>query len=169
MTKCDTEVSEALVLRVAATDPKWMPAYQSSGASGADLLAAIEAPIEIAPGKVCLIPTGLFLEVPEGFEVQVRPRSGLAAKSQLGVLNSPGTVDSDYRGEVKVILMNHGEIPFTVVPGMRIAQMVVCPVIRVKFLAVDRLGETVRGSGGFGHTDFLLTDGGSSATMLPKT
>ena len=141
-------------MRVVATDPKWMPSYQSSGASGADLLAAIETPIEISPGKVCLIPTGLFLEVPEGFEVQIRPRSGLAAKSQMGVLNSPGTIDSDYRGEVKVILMNHGESPFTVIPGMRIAQMVVCPIIRVKFIPVERLGETLRGSGGFGHTGF---------------
>lgn len=151
MTDCETEVS-SIALRVVATDPRWLPSYQSSGASGADLLAALETPVDIEPGKVSLIPTGLFLEVPEGYEVQIRPRSGLAFKSQVGVLNSPGTIDSDYRGEVKVILMNHGETTFTILPGMRIAQMVVCPIIRARFVPVERLEETVRGSGGFGHT-----------------
>ena len=151
MSNRDAEETSVAV-RVVATDPQWLPVYQSSGASGADLLAAVETPIDILPGKVALIPTGLFLEVPEGYEVQVRPRSGLAFKSQMGVLNSPGTIDSDYRGEVKVILMNHGEALFTVLPGMRIAQMVVCPIVRAKFIPVQQLEETVRGSGGFGHT-----------------
>jgi dUTP pyrophosphatase len=144
--------TSSVPLRVMAKNPQWIPAYQSLGASGADLLAAIDAPIEICAGKAVLIPTGLFLEVPEGFEVQIRPRSGLAAKSQVGVLNSPGTIDSDYRGEVKVLLINHGEAPFAVLPGMRIAQMVVCPVIRATFIPVEQLEETARGGGGFGHT-----------------
>ena len=151
MTDRNTKAS-SISLRIVATDPKWVPAYQSLGASGADLLAAIETSVEILPGKTALVSTGLFLEVPEGFEVQIRPRSGLAAKSLVGVLNSPGTIDSDYRGEVKVLLMNHGEAPFTVLPGMRIAQMVVCPVFRARFVSVEQLGETVRGGGGFGHT-----------------
>lgn len=139
-------------IRIVATSPKWLPAYQSNGASGADVLAAIDASVDIPPGGVSLIPTGLFLEVPEGFEVQVRSRSGLASKSQISVLNSPGTIDSDYRGEVKVILQNHGVEPFTVIPGMRIAQMVLCPVLRAAFIPVASLSQTERGHGGFGHT-----------------
>ncbi len=145
-------VSSALDMKVIVTSEEWIPAYQSSGASGADLLAAIEVEVQIAPGKTALIPTGLSIEVPEGFEVQVRPRSGLALTSMVSVLNSPGTIDSDYRGEVGVILMNHGATSFTVVPGMRIAQMVVCPVVRANFIPVIGLSETKRGRGGFGHT-----------------
>jgi dUTP pyrophosphatase len=151
MTSRHTE-DGSIALRVVTTDPQWLPAYQSHGASGADLFAAIGASLDIMPGKVSLIPTGLSLEVPEGYEVQIRPRSGLAFKSQVSVLNSPGTIDSDYRGEVKVLLMNHGEAVFTVLPGMRIAQMVLCPIVRANFVSVEALEETVRGSGGFGHT-----------------
>ena len=122
------------------------------GSLGADLLAAIDTEIEIFPGKVSLIPTGLRIEVPDGFEVQIRSRSGLALKSQVSVLNAPGTIDSDYRGEVGVILMNHGVSPFKVVPGMRIAQMVVCPIVKALFIPVLSLSDTDRGEGGFGHT-----------------
>ena len=148
----DTTVAKPLSIRIVATSSKWLPVYQSSGASGADLLAAIDQDIEIHPGSISLIPTGLFIEVPEGFEVQIRPRSGLAFKSQISVLNSPGTIDSDYRGEVGVILMNHGSALFKVIPGMRIAQMVVCPIVRAQFIPVASLNDTDRGHGGFGHT-----------------
>ena len=139
-------------MKVMATLTKWIPIYQSEGASGADLLAAIDAEVEILPGKVCLIPTGIRVEVPEGFEVQIRSRSGLALKSSLSVLNAPGTIDSDYRGEIGVILMNHGTSPFIVIPGMRIAQMVVSSVVRAQFIPVLSLSDTERGDGGFGHT-----------------
>jgi dUTP pyrophosphatase len=148
----DTAGSHGLPIRVVATAAKWLPSYQSQGASGADLLAAIDQAIHIPAGGTSLIPTGLFLEIPEGFEVQVRSRSGLAYKSQISVLNSPGTIDSDYRGEVKVILQNHGTAPFVVEPGMRIAQMVVCPIVRAEFVPVASLTPTDRGHGGFGHT-----------------
>jgi dUTP pyrophosphatase len=141
-----------LSIKVVATSAKWIPVYQSEGASGADLLAAIEKEIEIFPGKVVLIPTGLRVEVPEGFEVQIRSRSGLALKFQVSVLNAPGTIDSDYRGEVGVMLMNHGAAVFKVAPGMRIAQMVVAPVVRAQFIPVVSLTDTYRGHGGFGHT-----------------
>lgn len=151
MSECATALS-TLPIRIVASAPRWIPIYQSEGASGADLLAAIEAEILIPPKRTALIPTGLHIEVPEGYEVQIRSRSGLALKSQISVLNSPGTIDSDYRGEVQVILMNHGETAFTVVPGMRIAQMVVAPVMRAQFIQVPLLSDTSRGSGGFGHT-----------------
>lgn len=141
-----------LEMKIMTTSDTWIPVYQSQGASGADLLAAINQPIEIPPGKVMLIPTGLHVQVPEGFEVQIRSRSGLALQSHVSVLNAPGTIDSDYRGEIGVILMNHGITSFTVVPGMRIAQMVVSPVIRAQFIPVHALSETERGTGGFGHT-----------------
>lgn len=129
-----------------------LPRYCSEGASGADVQAMLDAPIIIPPHKTALIPTGLFFEIPEGYEIQVRPRSGLALKSQITVINSPGTIDSDYRGELKVILINHGDIDFIVEPDMRIAQIVVAPVFQAKFVLVDELAVSKRNDGGFGHT-----------------
>jgi dUTP pyrophosphatase len=129
-----------------------VPAYQSDGAAGMDLEAVIDGPIVIPAGEVRLIPCGFAIAVPVGYEAQVRPRSGLAAKSGVTVLNSPGTIDSDYRGEVKVILINHGAAAFSVTPGMRIAQMVVARVAHVTWEQADALPDTDRGAGGFGHT-----------------
>ena len=131
-----------------------LPAYQSAGAAGVDLAAAVEggSPLTIAPGARAMVPTGLSIELPEGFEAQVRPRSGLAAKHGVTVLNSPGTIDADYRGEIKVILINLGEEPFTVARGDRIAQMVVQPVVRVTFEEADALSSSARGDGGFGSS-----------------
>ena len=129
-----------------------VPAYQSDGAAGMDLEAAIEGPIEIPAGETRLVPCGFAIAVPMGYEAQVRPRSGLAATSSVTVLNSPGTIDSDYRGEVKVILINHGRTSFIVSPGMRIAQMVVARVAHVTWEQSGTLPGTDRGAGGFGHT-----------------
>jgi dUTP pyrophosphatase len=129
-----------------------LPAYQSEGASGADLCACIDAEVVIAPGDRALIPTGLVMDIPKGLEGQVRPRSGLAARNGVTVLNTPGTIDSDYRGEIKVILANLGREEFRVRPGDRIAQIVFVPVVRVSFSRGERLSETARGSGGFGST-----------------
>lgn len=117
-----------------------------------DLPAAIEGRVIIAPGAVEVVPCGFAIALPPGFEAQVRPRSGVAAKHGVTVLNTPGTIDSDYRGEVKAILINHGREPFEITTGMRIAQLVICPVARAEWDAVDTLPETVRGAGGFGHT-----------------
>ena len=117
-----------------------------------DLAANINANIDINPGKTAIIPTGLALSIPKGFEVQIRPRSGLAANQKLSVLNTPGTIDADYRGEIKVILINLGQESFKVEKGLRIAQMVVCPVIQAQLEEVDDLNETERGKGGFGST-----------------
>jgi dUTP pyrophosphatase len=129
-----------------------VPEYQSAGAAGMDLSAALDAPIEIPPGEHRLVPTGLAVAVPPGYEAQVRPRSGLAAKFGVTVLNAPGTIDSDYRGEVKVILIIHGGTVFAVAHGMRIAQMVIAPVVQASWEIVAELPETTRGAGGFGHT-----------------
>ncbi|GGD03792.1 dUTP diphosphatase [Aureimonas glaciei] len=129
-----------------------LPAYQSPGAAGADLMAALAEPLVLEPGARALVPSGLQVAVPEGFEMQVRPRSGLAAKHGVTVLNAPGTVDSDYRGEVMAILVNHGEADFTIRHGDRIAQIVIAPVVVAAFEAVDALDESARGSGGFGST-----------------
>jgi dUTP pyrophosphatase len=131
-----------------------LPAYQSADAAGLDLLAAVadEAPVTLGPGKHALIPTGLVIALPKGYEAQVRPRSGLAAKHGITVLNAPGTIDADYRGEVGVLLINHGDAPFTVKRGERIAQMVIAAVTHVELTAVAALSGTDRGSGGFGST-----------------
>jgi dUTP pyrophosphatase len=129
-----------------------LPAYQSAGAAGLDLRAAVDAPVTLAPGGRALVPTGLAIALPDGFEAQVRPRSGLAAKHGVTVLNSPGTVDADYRGEIKVILVNLGDEAFSIARGDRIAQMVIAPVTRARLVAVDGLDETERGAGGFGST-----------------
>ena len=129
-----------------------LPKYETSGSSGMDLAANIDVNINIDPGKTAIIPTGLALSIPKGFEVQIRPRSGLAAKQKISVLNTPGTIDADYRGEIKVILINLGQDSFKVEKGLRIAQMVVCPVVQAQLKEVDDLSETERGKGGFGST-----------------
>ncbi len=129
-----------------------LPKYETSGSSGLDLSANIKTPVKIEPGKTTIIPTGISVSIPKNFEIQIRPRSGLAAKSQVSVLNTPGTIDADYRGEIKVILINLSKETFVVENGARIAQMVVCPVIKAKLKEVDSLDNTSRGSGGFGST-----------------
>ena len=129
-----------------------LPEYQTGGSSGADLRASLEKDLVIAPGAHALVPTGLRLQIPRGLEAQVRPRSGLAARSGITVLNTPGTIDSDYRGEVQVILVNLGQEEFRVRSGDRIAQLVFSPVVRVSFQARPSIDETPRGSGGFGST-----------------
>lgn len=129
-----------------------LPAYATDDAAGLDLLAAVDAPLILEPMARTLVPTGIAIALPRGYEAQVRPRSGLAAKNGVTVLNSPGTVDADYRGEVKVILINLGPDAFTVEPGMRIAQMVIAPVTRIAWNERDNLDNTKRGTGGFGST-----------------
>ena len=129
-----------------------LPSYASEEAAGADVKANISEEIILLPYESKLIPTGLFLEIPKGFEVQIRPRSGLALKHGISIVNSPGTIDADYRGEVGVILINHGKDPFIVLPKMRIAQMVLAPVCRANFIYKEDLTTSARGSGGFGHT-----------------
>jgi dUTP pyrophosphatase len=131
-----------------------LPSYQSAGAAGLDLLAAVaaDAPVILAPGRRALIPTGLAIALPAGTEGQVRPRSGLAARHGITVLNSPGTIDSDYRGEIQVILVNFGQDSFSVARGMRIAQMIIAPVLRVTIHEITKLDETTRGVGGLGST-----------------
>ncbi len=129
-----------------------LPKYETEGSSGMDLAANIQKEIVIEPGKSSIIPTGLAVSIPKNFEIQIRPRSGLAAKNQISVLNTPGTIDADYRGELKVILINLGQKSFIIEKGLRIAQMVVCPVINVTLKEVETLEETKRGSGGFGST-----------------
>jgi len=129
-----------------------LPLYASSGASGADVYSKLEEAMIMGPGDSALIPTGLFFEIPMGYEIQVRPRSGLALKSQITVLNTPGTIDSDYRGELKIILINHGKQNFVVENNMRIAQIVVAKVVRAEFILAAEISASERGSGGFGHT-----------------
>ena len=129
-----------------------LPAYETAQSAGMDLAAAIDAPLSLAPGERAMVPTGLAIALPAGFEAQVRPRSGLAAKNGVTVLNTPGTVDADYRGEVKVILINLGQETLEIERGMRIAQMVIAPVTQARFAEVDSLTETARGAGGFGST-----------------
>lgn len=139
-------------IRCTAKDGAAVPAYQTAGAAGADVCAFLDSPVIIGRGESALIPTGLCLEIPNGYEIQVRPRSGLAAKSGVTVLNAPGTIDSDYRGEVRVLLVNLGGAPFTVENGDRIAQLVAAPVTRGDFVRVSALSQTARGGGGFGST-----------------
>jgi len=128
------------------------PAYQSEHAAGMDIYAAVEQPLTIAPGMVTAVPTGVRLEIPPGFEAQVRPRSGLALKHRIGIPNGPGTIDADYRGELKVLLINLGTEDFVVNRGDRVAQLVFAPVSRASLAISEELGETARGEGGFGHT-----------------
>lgn len=143
-------MTKILVKRLSKKIP--LPKYETSGSSGMDLAANVESNVSIAPGNSEIIPTGLVLAVPKGFEIQIRPRSGLAAKKGITILNTPGTIDADYRGEIKVILINLGQEPFIVEKGARIAQMVVCPIVQVQLEEVDTLSDTKRGTGGFGST-----------------
>jgi dUTP pyrophosphatase len=133
-----------------------LPTYQSQWASGFDVRAQLSAEssteIKLAPGERALIPTGLSFEIPAGFEIQARPRSGLAIKSGISLVNTPGTIDADYRGEVKIIIINHGKETFVVKDQERIAQLVICPIFQAKFELVEELSDTVRGAGGFGST-----------------
>ena len=129
-----------------------LPKYETNGSSGMDLSANIDKQVKIEPGKTSIIPTGISVAIPENFEIQIRPRSGLAAKNQISVLNTPGTIDADYRGELKVILINLSSKTFVVKAGARIAQMVLCPIVKAKFKEVDNLDNTSRGAGGFGST-----------------
>ena len=129
-----------------------LPEYKTVGSAGADITALVNEPITIKPTERALIPTGIFMEIPENFEIQVRPRSGLAIEHGITLLNSPGTIDSDYRGELKIILINHGNKNFTVTNGMRIAQIIMTPVVRAQFMLSNKLNPTERNEGGFGHT-----------------
>ena len=129
-----------------------LPAYETAGSAGMDVRAALENPVTLQPGDRALIPTGLRIQLPEGYECQVRPRSGLALKKGMTVLNTPGTVDADYRGEIGIILINLSREPFEIVPGERIAQLVINQYTRIQWEPVERLDETERGDGGFGHT-----------------
>jgi len=150
-----TDISPTLnLIRLPNGEGLDLPAYETKGAAGMDLRAAVEddAALTLAPGKRALVPTGFIFEIPEGYEAQIRPRSGLAFKNGLTCLNSPGTVDSDYRGEVKVLLINLGEEPFEITRGMRIAQMIIAPVTQVRVAEITEISETTRGAGGFGST-----------------
>ena len=142
------------IVRLAHAEGLPLPAYETAAAAGMDLRAAVpaETPFVLAPGDRAAIPTGLAIALPDGFEAQIRPRSGLALKSGIAPLNAPGTIDADYRGEIKVILMNHGREAFTIQRGERIAQMVIAPVIQARWIEVESLDETARGVGGFGST-----------------
>lgn len=142
----------SIAIPIVTEDKTWLPTYASNEAAGADIRAALAEARIVEPGATALIPTGLKAEIPQGYEIQVRPRSGLALKHGITVLNTPGTIDSDYRGEIQVILINHGKEPFTILPGMRIAQLVVAPVVRGQFFASENLESSLRGARGFGHT-----------------
>jgi len=164
---------EVLVTRLPHGADLPLPAYQSEHAAGLDLLAAVaaDAPIVIAPGARATIPTGLAFALPEGHEGQVRPRSGLASRHGVTVLNAPGTIDADYRGEVQVILINHGNEPFTVTRAMRIAQLVIAPTRRARLVETAELTATIRGAGGFGSTgmaESAVTHNVSRPSRLPK-
>ncbi|MDF2550505.1 MAG: dut [Chlamydiales bacterium] len=148
-----SNVEEVKVL-LKTRDERFIPKYQSPGSAGADLHACLDQAQTLPAGSSTLVPTGLFMEIPPGFELQVRPRSGLALKHQITVLNTPGTIDSDYRGEIAVILINHGKADFTIEPGMRIAQGVLARCAQAVFVIDDQLSETKRGAGGFGHSGF---------------
>ena len=129
-----------------------LPSYKTNGASGMDLMAFIEKPISLGPGKSCIVSTGLSVVFPEEYEIQIRPRSGLAAKKNISVLNTPGTIDSDYRGELKIILFNHSSENFIINKNDRVAQMVLAPIIKMELEEIDELPESIRGKGGFGST-----------------
>jgi dUTP pyrophosphatase len=144
--------SREVVVETVAEEAVNLPQYASEGCAGADVRAHLTEPVIVQPGTIAVIPTGLYFAIPEGYEIQVRPRSGLALRNQISVLNAPGTIDSDYRGELKILLINHGKEPFTVEPGMRVAQLVLAPVVKAIFIRMAELSQTSRGSGGFGHT-----------------
>ena len=144
--------TKTVLIPIILLDGAEIPSYGSDLAAGADVRAYLKQDVVIQPGESALIPTGIKVEIPEGFEIQVRPRSGLAYKNKVTVLNTPGTIDADYRGEIGVILINHGKEPFTVTNGMRIAQLVVAPIVQAHFILQESLSATGRGAGGFGHT-----------------
>ena len=129
-----------------------LPSYKTIGASGMDLMAYVEKPINLEPGRSCLVPTGLSVAFPKEYEIQIRPRSGLAAKKNISILNTPGTIDSDYRGELKIILFNHGNENFIINKNDRVAQMVLTPIVKMELEETNELPESIRGSGGFGST-----------------
>jgi dUTP pyrophosphatase len=133
-------------------DEELLPCYMTAEAAGADVKAYLKEPLVIPSGQSASVPTGMSVAIPEGYEIQIRPRSGLALKHQITVLNTPGTIDADYRGEIKVILINHGQEDFIIMPGMRIAQLILAPVLRANFIISSELAATGRGIGGFGHT-----------------
>jgi len=137
---------------VVADEEIELPQYTTLQAAGADIRACLQQDIVLEPGASALIPTGLRMEIPAGYEIQVRPRSGLALRDQITVLNTPGTIDADYRGEIGIILINHGKKSFTVTSGMRIAQIIIAPVLQAEFVREEVLSATARGEGGFGHT-----------------
>lgn len=141
-----------ILINCVANDGAFLPVYKTKGAAGADVCAYTKKPIIIEPSCTALVPTGLFFEIPDGYEIQVRPRSGLAFKNSVTVLNTPGTIDSDYRGELKVLLINLGKEKFIVNNGERIAQIVIAPVVKGTFEVIQQLSETERGDGGFGST-----------------
>jgi dUTP pyrophosphatase len=143
---------KVVIRRLPGAEDLPLPEYATPGAAGVDLRAAVDEELTLPPGSRCLVPTGIAIALPEGYEAQVRPRSGLALKYGVTLLNSPGTVDADYRGEIKVVVVNLGQEPFTVRRGDRIAQLVVQPVARVRWQEVAVLDSTERGDGGFGHT-----------------
>ena len=143
---------QSVTIKIINNSSNGLPAYETIGSSGMDLRANLEEPVKLQPMQRALIPTGLFIELPVGFEAQVRPRSGLAIKHGITCLNSPGTVDSDYRGELKIILINLSNESFTIQHGERIAQMIIQPVVKAEWQEVEVLNESKRGGGGFGHT-----------------
>lgn len=138
--------------RVPGAEDLPLPAYETAHSAGMDLRAAVEVPLVLKPGARELVPTGIRIALPSGYEAQVRPRSGLAFRHGISMVNTPGTIDADYRGEIRVILINHGQEPFTIARGERIAQLVIAPVVRAVWCEVDALDDTARGHGGFGHT-----------------
>jgi dUTP pyrophosphatase len=148
----DQQKNQAIVIPTQIENEDFLPAYATAQAAGADVRAHISEPKTLSPGTSCLVPTGMRIEIPEGYEIQVRPRSGLALKHQVTILNTPGTIDADYRGEVGVILINHGRHDFVIEPGMRIAQLVLAPMIKADFRISLELSSTQRAAGGFGHT-----------------
>lgn len=145
-------MSKRIVVPIHVLDEELIPAYATPFASGCDARASLSENLEILPGHTAVVPTGIKVELPVGYEIQVRPRSGFAAKNQITVLNTPGTIDSDYRGEICIILINLGKEPFLITPKMRIAQLVLSPVIQAEFVRTEALTTTVRGEGKFGHT-----------------
>lgn len=146
------ETVKAYIQKTEGNEDIPLPAYMTGQAAGMDICAAVAKKQIILPGERVKIPTGIVIELPEGYEAQIRPRSGLALNHGITLLNSPGTIDADYRGEIALIVINHGQEPFTVTRGMRLAQMVVQRVCRLQWVEADRLGSTTRGEGGFGHT-----------------
>ena len=153
MTNCEKEHAVTLrIKRLEGNRDIALPAYHTQGASGLDLRAAVKGPLSLAPGEIRLVPTGLAVSIPSGYEGQIRPRSGLALRHGIGMVNAPGTIDSDYRGEIGLVVVNWGRAPFVINRGDRIAQMVVAPVARAAVVEVEDLEATPRGGGGFGHS-----------------